>query len=416
MSQYSGLERRIAAVLQRFPGLKRRLKEVYQRVNYYAYADRDFEYAVADDATLSTVSDRYGAEPTDRDRFFGYFDVHPWTASMDGFLLHEVSGDAVDIRLYRDGDHTTLGTSLAWNLQQGSRTQWHPAAESVLYNDRESDRLVAREVYSDGETAATYDRPIQALHPDGTEFLSLNYDRLDRNRPDYGYGRDPRSLPDPESDGLWRVEMDSADDELLVSLQSLIDRSETTAPPEAHYLNHALYDPTGERFVFLHRWNGDEGRVSRLYVADRDGNCRVVMDDTVVSHYCWLSDSELFVWGRTAAHGDGYHVLDVDTGDTEYVGALDDYGDGHPSLSPDGRYIVTDTYPDRERKRRLLLYDRETEDVTELGRFFEPLRFTGETRCDLHPRWSPDGTAISFDSAHTGRRDSYILDVSRILS
>ena len=415
MSQYSGLEQRIAAVLQRFPDLKRRIKRMYQRVNYYAYADRDFEYAVVDDTTLTTVPDRYGVEPTDRNRFFGYFDVHPWTASMDGFLLHEVSEDAVEISLYRDGEHTTLGTSVAWNLQQGSRTHWHPVAGSVLFNDRESGQLVARDVDSDGETVATYDRPIQALHPDGTEFLSLNYDRLDRNRPDYGYGRDPDSLPDPDSDGLWRVEMDTGDDELLVSLQSLIDRTDTTADSDDHYVNHALYNPAGDRFVFLHRWNGEEGRVSRLYIADLDGGCRVVMDETVVSHYCWLSNSELFVWGRTVEFGDGYHVLDVDTGEFEYIDALDEWGDGHPSLSPDGRYVVTDTYPDRKRQRHLLLYDRETEEVTELGRFFEPLEYTGETRCDLHPRWSPDGTAISFDSTHTGRRDSYILDVSQIV-
>lgn len=414
MSQYTGLERQVAAVLQRFPGLKRRIKRAYQCVNYYAHADREFEYAVADDVDLVPAPERYDIEPAPRDRFFGYFDVYPWSSSVDGLLLHEIVGDEVEIGLYRHGEHTTLATSSAWNLQQGSRTQWHPTSKSVLFNSIESGRLVAQEIHSDGTPITTYERPIQAIHPDGTEFLSLNYDRLDRNRPDYGYGREPGSLPDPVSDGLWRVEMDTGTDELLVPLRSLIDRAETTADHDEHYVNHALYSPTGGRFVFLHRWKGEEGRVSRLYVGDRDGNCRVVMDETVVSHYCWLSDSELFLWGRTAEFGDGYHVLDVDTGEFAYVDALDEWGDGHPSLSPDGRYIVTDTYPDRERQRHLLLYDRETDEVTELGRFFEPLQYTGKTRCDLHPRWSPDGSAISFDSTHTGRRDSYVLDVSQI--
>ena len=415
MSQYNGLERRIAAILQRFPGLKQHIKEVYQRVNYYAYADREFEYVVADGADLVTVADRYNIKTANRDRFFGYFDVHPWTPSMDGLLLHEVTDNEVEIGLYRQDSYTALATSSVWNLQQGARTQWHPTSESILFNRDESGRLITQEIDISGEQITTYDRPIQAVHPNGTEFLSLNYDRLDQNRPDYGYGREPESLPNPDVDGLWRIEMDTGEKELPISLRSLIDRADTAADPDDHYVNHALYTPAGDRFVFLHRWNGEEGRVSRLYIADRDGSCRIVMDETVVSHYCWLSNSELFVWGRSAELGDGYHVLDMDTGEFEYIDTLDEWGDGHPSLSPDGRYVVTDTYPDRKRQRHLLLYDRETEEVTELGRFFEPLEYTGETRCDLHPRWSPDGTAISFDSTHTGRRDSYILDVSQIV-
>ncbi|OYR69589.1 hypothetical protein DJ79_02515 [Halorubrum ezzemoulense] len=385
-------------------------------MNYYGYADRSFEYEIKDGTQLASVPTKYDVDSSNRNHFFGYFDVHPWTQSMDRFLLHELTGDGVEISIYRHGEYTPIATSSAWNFQQGSRTQWHPSGESILFNRVGSRNIVATEIDSSGDPITTYDRPIQVVHPAGTEFLSLNYDRLDRNRPDYGYGTHTGSLLDPATDGLWRVELDSRNDELLVTLQSLIERTDTAAAPDDHYVNHALYDPTGERFVFLHRWKGEEGRVSRLYVSDRDGNCRVVMDETVVSHYCWLSDSELFVWGRTAEFGDGYHVLDVDSDEFEYVDALDEWGDGHPSLSPDGRYIVTDTYPDRKRQRHLLLYDRETDNVTELGRFFEPLDYTGERRCDLHPRWSPDGTQISFDSTHTGRRDSYILDVSQVIN
>ena len=31
--------------------------------------------------------------------------------------------------------------------------------------------------------------------------------------------------------------------------------------------------------------------------------------------------------------------------------------DGHPQFSPDRKYIITDTYPDRNRKQRLILYN-----------------------------------------------------------
>lgn len=416
MSQYNGLERWIASILQQYPGVKRRIKNIYQRVNYYTYADRDFVYVVADDTELSDAPSQYDAESSTAERFFGYFDIHPWTSSMDKMLLHEITGDEVKIVIFQHQESVYLTSSSAWNLQQGTRVQWHPTRESVLLNDVESGDLIAREIKSSGELISTYSRPIQAVHPDGKEYLSLNYDRLDRNRPDYGYGLDRGSLPSPESDGMWRVDIESGDEEFLISLQALIERADTSVDSDNHYVNHALYNPTGEQFVFLHRWQGEEGRVSRLYVSDRDGNYRIVMDGSVVSHYCWLSDSELFVWGRTRDFGDGYHIIDIDSGGIKYINALDEWGDGHPSLSPNRRYIITDTYPDRKRQRHLLLYDRKEDDVTKLGSFFEPLEYTGTRRCDLHPRWSPDGTAISFDSTHTGRRESYILDVSEFVN
>lgn len=43
------------------------------------------------------------------------------------------------------------------------------------------------------------------------------------------------------------------------------------------------------------------------------------------------------------------------------------------------------------------------------------LKFQGEGRCDLHPRFSQDGKYISFDSVMTGKRRQYYVDVSDIV-
>jgi Tol biopolymer transport system component len=92
------------------------------------------------------------------------------------------------------------------------------------------------------------------------------------------------------------------------------------------------------------------------------------------------------------------------------------WGDGHPSVSPDGRYLVTDTYPDRRRQQSLLLFDLQTQELEVLGRFLLPVNFYAETRVDLHPRWSPDGSLISIDSGHRGHRGTYILDIGGLLA
>ncbi|SVE55722.1 uncharacterized protein METZ01_LOCUS508576, partial [marine metagenome] len=43
---------------------------------------------------------------------------------------------------------------------------------------------------------------------------------------------------------------------------------------------------------------------------------------------------------------------------------------------------------------------------------YSPPALTAEVRCDLHPRWSPTGSMICFDSAHEGKRAVCVLHLS----
>ncbi|NGM69086.1 hypothetical protein G6M89_08705 [Natronolimnobius sp. AArcel1] len=411
---YNPLERRVAELLNRFPALKRTTKAAYQRTNYLLFGDRKFTHTLHPAVEIETPAECMDTQSLEGAELFGYFDTSPWNQSMDAMVYHRPLDDSqAAIQCYQEQTTDTIATTTAWNYQQGARTQWHPTNDDhILYNDCREATLVTAVVDTSGSEVKHFEYPLQAMSPTGDAFISLNYHRLDYNRPDYGYGLDtPSKIHDPSEDGLWRVETDTGSSELCIQLAELIDND---VAQQNHYLNHVLYNPSGDRFVFLHRWNGPEGRVSRLYVADQEGEYQLIMDDGLVSHYCWIDETRLFVWGRTEAFGDGYHIVDVETGDTEYVDALDGYSDGHPSLSPNGQWIVTDTYPDRGRRRHLLLYNLEQETVVEIGQFLAPFEYEGQHRCDLHPRWSPDGTAISIDSAHEGVRRSYILDVSAL--
>jgi hypothetical protein len=75
--------------------------------------------------------------------------------------------------------------------------------------------------------------------------------------------------------------------------------------------------------------------------------------------------------------------------------------------------VLTDTYPDKDGFRTLLLFDPATETRTDIGRFHGPFPPDGEIRCDLHPRWNRDGTQVCIDSIHEdGKRQVYRFDVS----
>lgn len=434
MGGYGRVERTLGGLLNRTPRLKRAVETGYQRVNYHLRADSSFTHEVHEDASLAAAEAVYDVPEPGAPRCVGFYDICPWNDSGDAYLLHELpaddgSGPARILVVTRDRVRELARTS-AWNHQQGSRLQWYStASDAVIFNDIVDGRPVARVVGLDGTRRRTVDYPIQAQHPTAEEFVSVPYGRLDRNSPAYGYGTgsptaggdadDNGSHPgrsgdhDTDRDGLLRVTADGVD--CLVTVEALADRtaSETTAD---HYLHHVVYAPAGDRLAFLHRWQTGYRTETRLYVAEQTGALDLLADDPSLSHFAWLDDRRLFLWGRLDGGHRGYYVLDTETGDGTPVGALTGMGDGHPSVSPDGEWVVTDTYPDSLRKRHLTLYHRPADHVISLGSFLAPFGFEGARRCDLHPRWGPDGRRISIDSTHEGRRRSYILDVSDIVA
>ena len=143
---------------------------------------------------------------------------------------------------------------------------------------------------------------------------------------------------------------------------------------------------------------------------------RLLPGTAAVSHFDWRAPDHILAWGSHRGIGDRYFVF-RDRVDHQVTvlgeGILTE--DGHCSYSPDGRWLLTDTYPVAEPYRTLILYDLLEDRRVDIGRFYSPPEITGEIRCDLHPRWNRDGTQICFDSVHEGHRQLYIVDVGQLV-
>ena len=133
------------------------------------------------------------------------------------------------------------------------------------------------------------------------------------------------------------------------------------------------------------------------------------------SHFDWLNNDELLV--TASYNGKQYsHVL-FTPGQKNYKrlgNGLLDY-DGHGTFSPDGKWMVTDTYPSILREQKIYFINMKTQSILPLGRFIEPEKYSeggGFWRCDIHCRWSSKGHLIGFNSAHSGRRQAYILKLT----
>lgn len=427
MKTYNVKERAIAKTLDTFPRVKRVAKKAYQTINYLYHHEKGFQLDLHPEVSLLRPEEFSQVKLGHSEMFFGYYDKSSWSPNMDQIVLHKLNSySCVDIVIFNKGSKScqTIAQSTTWNYQQGSMAQWLPESngKKVVFNDVVQNMLSARILSVDNGKEKVINWPIQAIHPSGKKALTLNYKRLDRIRPEYGYSPPVGNFSENQplnQDGIWKVDLDSGNGSLIISLAELIEHipREEMLNSE-HKVNHILYSPSGKRFVFLHRWVSVKGKFSRLYVADESGkDLRLLMDDRMVSHYNWQDDENLIVWGRTEKAGDRYYLINVTTGDWAVLGegVLDKYGDGHPSFSPDKRWIITDTYPDKARQRHLLLYNVQQREIITLGRFLAPLKFDGAFRCDLHPRWSPDGKWISIDSAHEGIRLNYLLDLSAIV-
>ena len=133
------------------------------------------------------------------------------------------------------------------------------------------------------------------------------------------------------------------------------------------------------------------------------------------SHFIWRDSRTILAWSFHPGHGSRFHLYrDRCDGDPAVIGDGVMGGNGHCSYLPGSRWILNDTYPGKEdRLQALYLFHPETGRRVDLGSFPSPEQYSGEWRCDLHPRSSPDGRSITFDSAHEGSgRQIYWMNIA----
>ncbi len=371
-----------------------------------------------------------------RHHFFGYYDKPPWDGTGRYLLALETAfmdrpptpADAATIGLVdtEQGDvFTPLTTTRAWNWQQGCMLHWLPTApdREIIFNDREENRFVAVIVNVQTGARRVLPHPIYALSPDGRTAITPNFSRLAVQRPGYGYAGVPDRWADvqlPEDDGIYAMNLDTGESRLLFSIAQ-IARAQWHADTMSgvmHWFNHLQFSPGGQRFCFLHRWRNPATGTwfTQLWTVNADGSMpRCVLDDDYVSHFDWYDAGTLVAWGRQHGRGEHYYrIPDRDGSAVTIIGEDVFTTDGHCSFSPDRRWMLTDTYPDPTHHRTLMLYDLAAARRVNIGQFYSPPGVSGELRCDLHPRWSRDGSQVCIDSTHTGERQMYVLDVSAI--
>jgi len=369
--------------------------------------------------------------------FFGYYEVTPYDHQDERLLAVRCkagknwakAGTPLELGYFdltsKAGAFNPLGSSRAWCWQMGCRLQWlnRLSENMVFFNETQSGKHVS--VMKDVVTGEVYNilpRAGYSVSEERKVSISLNFSRLQRLRPGYGYDdiKDMTlNVAAPEDDGLWAIDLESGDEQLLLSLKEVaLVNPHPTMEGATHYFNHVLWNPDSSRFFFIHLWVDISGkRYGRGLVWDMETESTIDLGLVKhTSHYWWINPNELVVFSTHEDTGMHYHFYDVISGTHSVLGAGVLTEDGHPSFRPGSeRWMLTDTYPNKLRDQTLMVFDKKANSIRTIASIFSPPKFTGEFRCDLHPRWNHAGTEVCIDAPHKGERRLGLFKLSNFI-
>jgi hypothetical protein len=379
---------------------------------------------------------------------FGYYDRCPWDPDGRTHLALRIPQQE---RLPEPGEPADVGTvdreartfnkvaeTLAWCHQQGAMTLWLPHRPGTfIYNDFVQEgqgwRAVAR-IHSLAEgDAGCYEVPIYTLSRDGRWGVTLNFNRIPRRGYSYALAALPHEDPEPDldNDGLFLVDMHSGESRQICSYRRLIAHHpfpydvESGAGAQVYmWLNHAIFNADASRVMVLFRYAPQmappQPWQTYMFTMRLDGSdLRCSLSDLhwragAISHQIWgRTPDEILVDANWGGRGHEYVVFDETRHPFQAHRISKGMGPaGHLNFSPDGHWMAADTYPNSDGLQRLALVEVESGDWIELGQFrHRAPGARGDTRCDLHPRWSPDGRTLTVDTIHEGERKIFMLDL-----
>lgn len=359
--------------------------------------------------------------------FASYYGINSWSRSQRYVTVLETD---IKNRLPDENDPATLGLvdletnefiplsqTRAWNFQEGCMAHWlgYSPDSLIIYNDFRKGKYVSiiLNVHTKKEIRM-FPYPVSAVSPDGSKAVSINFSRIRITRADYGYGGEGQNsrkdVQLPADDGLFLMDLKTGNASLIVSVEQIKDFVPPVDEGGIEYFCHTRFSKEGTKIFWLARAIPNWNTVSFTVNADGSHLQPCFPDQWGGSHFDWLNDNELMITAKYDGKQDAHILFTVGKQDYKRLGnGLLDY-DGHGTFSPDGKWMITDTYPSKGlREQKIYLMDMKTEAVLPIGRFREPDEFTGFWRCDIHCRWSPKGNLIGFNSTHTGSRQVYIL-------
>ena len=330
--------------------------------------------------------------------FFGYYDLQQFNSEKDKLLATVIKKNAnpktdtaelywIDVKR---AEYHKIDDTLAWCWQQGARLRWYPVDErKVVYNDVDDGKYVSR-LYdiNEGKIIRTYCAALYDITPDGKTGLSLNYSRLQRLRPGYGYNR----LPDfsehelAPDEGIYKIDLESNTKECIISIKQLVELT-PEATDQWNYINHISISPDGNKFIFFHLWTSGVSQrwKNKLYVARIDGSeLKCIEQQYIVSHYCWKDNDTLLATTVGFKRADSHYIVyNLQNNNKCFLDSCEMLReDGHPSFEQGKNNFISDTYPLDKCMQHIFEYEIDSGKLNAICSIYSDPRMFGENKLE----------------------------------
>ncbi|MCR5185760.1 MAG: hypothetical protein K6D97_01410, partial [Clostridia bacterium] len=299
----------------------------------------------------------------------------------------------------------------AWCWQQGSRLRWSNNKDVIIYNDCiDNEYCCLFYNIMTNKIIQKVDYALYDITPNEKFGLSLNFSRLQRLRPGYGYDileDHSKSKNAPDDDGVFLIDISNNSSKLIISLKNLAKLNDKEESYQ-HYINHISISPSGEKFIFFHIYVKEKSWVTQLISANIDGTKMTILEnEDLVSHYTWKSDDELLITGIDKSNSFYYRLYEVNGKYKKDITNKYLKQDGHPTFIAENVF-VTDTYPINN-YQIVFTYDISKKLAKNIVKLYSDPRLFEERRCDLHPKIDHKNNLIFIDSTYKKGKRSVIM-------
>lgn len=349
------------------------------------------------------------------------------------------------------GKFRALAETCGWEPQMGANINWGGSDHELFYNDVDpvSWRPFAWKIDPHSGARQQLDGTVYHASPDGRWLVSADLAAMRRTQPGYGVrvpdGHVRRNIGPAEDDGFYLTDTVTGRRRLAASIADLLAeadppvRIEIPASREI-YGFHCKFNSRGDRLMLSLRWfpalpgerwdmfRTDGPSVRFAWVTMKpDGSAK----HCAVGPEQWLKGGHHATWfpdGRRISmnldiKGEGMRFVQVDQDGGKLRTMVEGVtGSGHPTVHPDGRHLLTDSY---------------TWEKVAFGDGTVPLRWVdlaagrertvarvniaqpcsdGVLRVDPHPAWDRRWRHVVFNAFSGGTRRVFLADMTSLLA